>query len=69
MLRDAVERVVRTFVQAALAVIGLNAADVVNVGTGKAMVTAGVAAVLTLVTSLIASRFGSAENASFLPPK
>lgn len=68
--KDLVERAIRTFVQAALAVVALDLANVTNVDGAKAVglaaVTAGISAVMSLLTKRIG---GDTETASVLPPE
>lgn len=68
-LPDLGERVTRTFVQGALAALPPSLAftdwNAIKVA-GISALSGGVAAVLSLATSLIAKRVGSPDDASFL---
>lgn len=61
--KDLLERLVATFVQAFLGVVIVSGLDNIDV---KAAATAGVAAVLSLVKSLIAKRIGDPGDASLV---
>lgn len=65
-VKDLVERAVKTFVQAFVAAIV--ASSTIDIDTGKKALLAGVAAALSVVSSLISSRFGAKNSASLLPP-
>ncbi len=61
--KDLLERLVATFVQAFLGVVIVSGLDNIDV---KAAATAGVAAALSLVKSLIAKRIGDPGDASLV---
>lgn len=66
--RDAGERAIRTFAQAELALIGADSADLIHIHwAGNLSVAAG-AAVLSLLTSIVASGVGSSSSASLITP-
>ena len=62
---DLAERVVRTFVQAALAVVTTDLVGVTDLNSGKALLIAAAAAGLSAVLGLVASQFGDPNTASF----
>lgn len=63
--RDLLERVIRTFIQAALAVLVTNVAGVTDVSTAKAAGLAAIAAGFSAVVALVAKQFGNPDDASF----
>jgi mevalonate pyrophosphate decarboxylase len=63
--RDLLERTIRTFIQAALAVLVTNVAGVTDLDTAKAAGLAALAAGFSAVVALVAKSFGSPDNASF----
>ena len=62
---DLAERVVRTFVQAALAVVTTDLVGVTDLNSGKALLIAAAAAGLSACLGLVASQFGDPNTASF----
>ena len=62
---DLAERVVRTFIQAALAVVTTDLVGVTDLNSGKALLIAAAAAGLSAVVGLIARQFGDPNTASF----
>ena len=62
---DLAERVVRTFIQAALAVVTTDLVGVTDLNSGKALLIAAAAAGLSAVLGLVASQFGDPNTASF----
>jgi len=63
--RDALERVVRTFVQAAIGVAALGLTDVVDLDSAQGLAIAALSAGLAAVTALFAKVSGNPEDASF----
>lgn len=63
--RDLLERTVRTFIQAALAVLVTNVAGVTDIDTAKAAGLAALAAGFSAAIGLLAKSFGNPEDASF----
>ncbi len=67
--RDAAERAVRTAAQAALGVLGVDGLGLLDVEwTGTASV-AGLAALVSVLTSVVASNRGDDQSASFVPTR
>ena len=62
---DLAERIVRTFVQAALAVVTTDLVGVTDLNSGKALLIAAAAAGLSACLGLVASQFGDPNTASF----
>ena len=62
---DLAERVVRTFIQAALAVVTTDLVGVTDLDSGKALLVAAAAAGLSAVLGLVARQFGDSNTASF----
>lgn len=65
-LKDLIERAIKTFVQAFLATIV--AGSGLDIDTGKKALVAGAAAALSVISSVLSSRFGAKNSASLLPP-
>lgn len=63
--RDALERVVRTFCQAAISVVALGLTGVVDIESGQALAIAAGSAGLAAVTALFAKVSGNPDDASF----
>ncbi len=61
---DLVERIIRTFLQAALAVVATDLAGVTSLDAAKGLALAGIAAGLSAVMGLVGRQFGSRDNAS-----
>lgn len=61
------ERAVRTFAQALLAAIGVGAVAFEQVDWPLALSVAGVAALTSVLTSMVAANFGPTEGPSFGP--
>ena len=61
---DLVERVVRTFLQAALAVLASDLAGLTSLDAAKGLGLAAIAAGLAAVMGLVGRQFGSPNNAS-----
>lgn len=61
---DLVERIIRTFVQAAGAVVATDLAGVTSVDAAKGLLIAAVAAGLSAAMGLLSRQFGSPDNAS-----
>lgn len=59
-LKAAAERAVKTFVQTLLALVGTDAAGVLTAELGTSIQVAGVAALMSLLTSFGSSSFGNA---------
>ncbi|SDJ74321.1 holin [Streptomyces indicus] len=53
------ERAVRTFAQTLIAALGLDAADVLALPWGRGLALAGIAAILSVVTSIATGTTGS----------
>ena len=64
---DLAERAVRTFLQATLAVIAADLANVTSVDAAKTVLIAAVAAGLSAVMSLIGRNFGPPDDPSVVP--
>ena len=62
--KDLLERVLRTFVQAALAVVVTDLAGVTSVDGAKALVVAAVAAGVSAVVGLLSRNLGDPDSAS-----
>ena len=62
---DLAERIVRTFIQAALAVVTTDLVGVTDLNSGKALLIAAAAAGLSAVVGLVARQFGDPDTASF----
>jgi di/tricarboxylate transporter len=71
--RDAVERAVKTFAQSALALIlAAKAASLLDIDWGNLFAVAGLAALISVLTSLGSVKFGAPGTASMAkvePPK
>jgi r1t holin len=67
--RDALERAVRTAAQALVAILGTGATDVLDVDWPAALSAAGLAALASLLTSVVASGVGTPGTAALLPRK
>jgi hypothetical protein len=63
---DAFERAVRTFAQGVLGAVSAGAVGVVDVDWGQAASIGGLAAVMSLLTSVIATGVGVKGTASFV---
>lgn len=63
--KDLIERAVRTFIQAALAVVAANLAGVTSLDTAKGVGIAAASAGISAVMSLIAKNWGEPTDASF----
>lgn len=66
---DLAERVVRTFIQAALAVVTTDLVGVTDIDSGKALLIAAAAAGLSAVIGLLGRHVGDPGTASFAPRK
>lgn len=62
--KDLAERVLRTFVQAALAVVVTDLAGVTSVDGAKALVVAAVAAGVSACIGLVSKNLGNPDSAS-----
>ena len=62
--KDLTERVLRTFVQAALAVVVTDLAGVTSVDGAKTLAVAALAAGLSAVVGLVSKNIGDPESAS-----
>jgi hypothetical protein len=67
--RDALERAVRTAAQALIGVFAAGATGVLDVAWPAALSAAGLAALVSLLTSVVASGVGTPGTAGFLPRK
>jgi hypothetical protein len=65
--KDAAERAVKTFCQALVAVLGAGSVGLLNVPWLTSLSTAGMAAVLSLLTSVGSAPLGKPGEASLLP--
>ncbi len=65
-LRDATERVLSTYVQAFLGLLLVSASDALNMSVLKAAAVAAVPAALSVLKTLIATRFGDPASASLV---
>jgi hypothetical protein len=65
-LSDAVERAVRTAAQAALGIVGAGQLGVLDVDWPAVGSVAGLAAVVSLLTSVAAGRAGDPQTAGFV---
>lgn len=63
--KDAFERAVKTFAQSAVAVLALST-SLIDVSWGAAIGTAGLAAVISMLTSMGSAGVGSSESASLV---
>lgn len=63
---DAVERAVRTIAQAALALLTTNGTTLTNLDWVALLSAAGLAGLISLLTSIVASGTGTKNNASFV---
>lgn len=63
--RDAAERALRTAAQSALATLGVDGLGLLNVDWGGTASVAGLAALASVLTSVVASRTGDPDSASF----
>lgn len=67
--RDALERAIRTAAQTLIGVLGAGATGVLDVAWPAALSAAGLAALLSLLTSVIATGVGTPGTAALLPSK
>ncbi len=65
-LRDLLERTVRTFLQALLAVVVASGTNVYDVSMWQAAATAGLAAVFALLLGVVGGKVGDPNTASLL---
>lgn len=63
-LKALAERAVKTFCQALVAVLGAGATDLLSVGWGQALSVAGMAALLSVLTSVASAGFGNGDGPS-----
>lgn len=63
--KDAFERAVKTFAQSAVAVLALSV-SLIDVSWGAAVGTAGLAGLISLLTSIGSAGVGSSESASLV---
>ena len=66
--KDLLERAVRTFIQAALAVLASDLLGLTNVDTAKTLGVAAISAGLSAVMSLLAANVGPKGSASVVVP-
>lgn len=64
-VKDLLERMARTWIQAFLATLAVGATSVVDVSTAKAAAVGAAAAAAAAVMGLLARQVGSPDNASF----
>ena len=67
-LLDAAERVIATYVQAFLGLVIAGGVGAINLGTLRAAAVAAIPAALSVLKAIVASRVGSPDDASLLPP-
>ena len=67
--RDALERAIRTAAQALIGVLTADATGLLDVDPVAAASAAGLAAVLSLLTSIVGVGVGAPGTAGLLPPK
>lgn len=63
-LKALAERAVKTFAQALLATLGAGATSLLSVGWGQALSVAGMAALLSVLTSVASAGFGGNDGPS-----
>lgn len=63
-IKDALERAIKTFCQALLAVLTMDGANVVSLDWGQALSLGGTAALVSVLTSVISAGIGSTGTAS-----
>ena len=66
-LSSLVERAVKTFAQALVAILTAGATDLLSVGWLAALSTAGMAALVSVLTSIASSAWGDPESPSLVP--
>ena len=67
-VKDALERAVKTFCQALLALFTVGV-SITNIDWEQALAVAATAALVSILTSIGSTGFGSPDNASIVPPK
>lgn len=67
-LLDLLERAAKTFAQALVAILGAGAADLISVPWLGALSAAGMAALLSVLTSVASSQWGDQKTASLVKP-
>lgn len=65
-LRETLERAIKTFAQTLVAILGAGAVDLLSVPWASALSAAGLAAVLSVLTSVASSPWGDAETPSLV---
>lgn len=65
-LKDLAERAVKTFAQALVAVLSAGSMDLLSVPWTAALSTAGLAALLSVLTSVASAGFGDLNSASLV---
>lgn len=65
-LLDSLERAIKTFAQALLALFVGGSANILTVNYGDAFAVAGTAVIVSLLTSIVSSQFGSKQSASLV---
>lgn len=68
-LEDAAERAIRTFAQGVLGAIGAGTVSIIDVDWAQAAGIGGLAAVVSLLMSIVATGVGNRGDASFLGEK
>ena len=68
-LRELFERAVKTFAQALAAVLTAGATNLLEVPWGGALAAAGLAALLSVLTSVASAPFGAEETPSLIRPE
>lgn len=66
--KDTLERAVKTFCQALLALFTVGV-SITNIDWGQALAVAATAALVSILTSIASTGFGSPDNASTVLPK
>lgn len=64
--RELLERAIKTFAQTLVAALGVGATDFVSMPWMKGLTLAGVAALLSVLTSIASSRVGNEDSASLV---
>ncbi|MGH3388940.1 MAG: holin [Actinomadura sp.] len=65
--RDAIERAIRTAAQALIGILGAGATGLLDIDWPAALSAAGLAALLSLLTSIVASGVGTKGTAALVP--
>ena len=68
-IKDAIERVVSTYVQVFLGLLIAGGTNAINIGTAKAAAIAAIPAALSVLKAILARQFGDPESASLAVPE